>query len=177
MQSRFFAFHAFYGRMMSHVALFAGFILFGLMFLVCANSFMRKLFNAPIAGSMELTEALMPIVILLPMAFTQYRDGHIRVSMVLDRLPAGMRRALRTAMLFGAAAFFYWVTYATFAFALSAWHVGETAWGSIRFPIWPSKFMVALGAGLLAVQFTLDALRLAFFGLDGAPKGAAPAHA
>jgi len=170
MRSSFFAFHAFYGRIMSHVALAAGIVLFLLMFLVCANAFSRKLFNSPITGAMELTEALMPLVILLPMAFTQYRDGHVRATLLVDRLPVGPRRWLRTPMLFIAAAFFYWVTYATWGYALSAWHVGETAWGSIRFPIWPSKFVVAFGAGLLAVQFTLDAARLAIFGIDGAGR-------
>lgn len=170
MRSSFLAFHALYGRMMGYVALLAGAILFALMFLVCANAFTRKLFNAPITGAMELTEALMPVVILLPMAFTQYRDGHIRATLLVDRVPPVPRRWMRTLMLVVAAAFFYWVTYATWGYALRSWNVGETAWGSIRFPIWPSKFMVTFGAALLAVQFTLDAARLAFFGIDGAGR-------
>lgn len=167
MRSTFFAFHAFYGRMMAHVAMIAGIVLFVLMFLVCANAFARKLFNMPITGAMELTEALMPVVILLPMAFTQYRDGHVRATLIVDRIPTAPRRWVRTAMLAIAAAFFFWVTYATWGYAVSSWHVGETAWGSIRFPIWPSKFMVTFGAALLAVQFTLDGARLAIFGIDG----------
>jgi hypothetical protein len=64
------------------------------------------------------------------------------------------------------AVFFCWVAWATFGFAARAWDVGETAWGLIRIPLWPTKGVIALGALLLAGQFLLDAIKVGALGLD-----------
>lgn len=162
MRSRFLAFYSLYARVVTWFSVLAGAMLFGLMFLICANSLSRKLFNFPIVGTLEITEALMPFVILLPMAFTQMRDGHIRVTLVTDRLPRPVRRILRTVMLLIGALFFAWVAVATVGFAWKAFTIGETAWGVIRIPLWPSKSVISLGAALLSIQYVLDTVRIGF---------------
>jgi TRAP-type C4-dicarboxylate transport system permease small subunit len=164
MRSSFLALYAAYGRLMSWFAVIAGAILFALMWLICANSISRKLLNAPIVGTLEITEALMPFVILLPMAFTQFRDGHIRVTLITDRLPRKLQTWLHVATLIIAAVFFAWVAYATLGFALRAFRISETAWGVIRIPLWPSKGVITAGAVLLAIQYLLDAVRILLLG-------------
>lgn len=166
MRSSFLAFYTVYGRVMTWFAVVAGVALFGLMWLICANSITRKLFNVPIVGTLEITEALMPFVILLPMAFTQLRDGHIRVTLLTSHLPAPVRRYLHALTLLVGALFFAWVTFATVGFAYRAFAIGETAWGVIRIPLWPVKSIIVLGAALLSIQYLLDTIRI---GLIGGP--------
>lgn len=177
MRSNFLAFYSGYSRVITWFSVLAGAMLFGLMFLICANSFSRKLFNVPITGTLEITEALMPFVILLPMAFTQMRDGHIRVTLLTDRLPASVERYLHALMLFVGALFFAWVCVATVGYAYDAFTIGETAWGVIRIPLWPSKSVITLGAALLSIQFLLDTIRVGFLEPPAQRREGAPAYA
>lgn len=175
MRSAFHAFYWLYGTLLTGIAVAAGAALFILMFLVDANALTRKLLNWPIVGTQEITEALMPLIILLPLGFTQLKRGHIRVQLLTDRLPRGTRRIIYMVTLAAGCAFFAWVAWATYLYALRAYNVGETAWGLVRFPIWPSKMGVALGAALLSVQFLLDILKALIDGDDGA-ENQDPAH-
>lgn len=60
---------------------------------------------------------------------------------------------------------------------LRAYEVGETSWGLIRIPLWPSKGAIALGAALLALQYLLDAIKVGVLGLDEAEDEMAEAEA
>lgn len=168
MRSAFHTLYRLYGQLLTGIAVAAGFALFLLMLLVVANALTRKLINWPILGTQEITEALMPLIILLPLGFTQLQRGHIRVQLLTDRLPHGARRLIYILTLAIGCAFFAWVAWATYLYGLRAIHVGETAWGLIRFPIWPSKMGVALGAVLLSIQFLLDIVKSFVDGDDGA---------
>lgn len=154
-----------YGALLGLCGLVAGFVTFAVMLLVVANALMRFGFNAPIAGTLELTEAALPLLIFLSMALTQYEGGHIKVVLLTQRLGPGARRALTVlAMLLGAA-LFAWAAYAGWNMVARSFAINELERGSIRFPIWPVKFVVFLGLAMLSVQFLLDALTAAF----GAP--------
>lgn len=166
MRSRFLLFYAAFERLLTGIALAAGVALFFVMWLVVANALSRKLFNQPITGTLELTEALMPVVIMLPMAFTQMHRGHVRVLMLIDGLPPTVRRALHVMALIISCALFAWVSWATWGYAMRSLRVGETAWGIVRFPIWPTKVAISLGAALLTIQFLLDIVKVAFISDD-----------
>lgn len=166
MRSGFLGFYEGFGRLLTAIAVLAGIALFGVMWLVVLNALSRKLLNAPIAGTLEITEAVMPVVILLPMAFTQMRRGHVRVLLLLDRLGPEVRRALHVFALVVGCVFLAWVSWATGGYAVRSWRIGESAWGALRFSIWPSKMAISVGAGLLAFQFLLDILKVAFIADD-----------
>lgn len=168
MHATFHAIYRIYGYLLTGIAVSAGAALFALMFLVDANALTRKLFNWPIVGTQEITEALMPLIILLPLGYTQLMRGHIRVQLLTDRFPHGARRVIYMATLASGCAFFAWVAWAAWLYGLRAYTVGETAWGLVRFPIWPSKMGVALGSALLSLQFALDIIKSVIDGDDGA---------
>lgn len=160
MRSLFFTFYRGYGHLLTAIALVAGIALLAVMFLVDANALSRKLFNAPIAGTLEITEAVMPLVILLPLGFTQMKRGHIRVLLLISGLSMSVQRVIGVLTLIVGFAFMIWVTWATWGAAEQSFRIGESAWGSVRFPIWPAKIGIAVGAILLAIQFLLDLVRL-----------------
>lgn len=163
MRDRFNAFYSFYSRWLMWTAAGAGAFLFALAWLVSINAVSRKVLNAPIPGTTEATEALMPLLVMLPMAFTQFRRGHVRMTMVTEQLPDAVARSLQVVTLSIGALFMAWLTYASWTYAMQAYEVGETVWGVVRFPIWPTKFCISIGAALLSFQYVLDVIRISVF--------------
>lgn len=147
-----------YGRLLFSSGIVAGCVAFVMMALVVANTLLRFFLNAPIAGTLEITESLLTMLIFLSVGLTQFEGGHIHVVLVTERLPQALQRVMRVlAMLLGAV-FFAWSTYAAWGFAMKSLAIDEHEWGAISFPVYPVKFIVFLGLLLLTVQFFLDAL-------------------
>lgn len=147
-----------FGRVLTLCGIAAGAALLAVMVLVVANALLRYLFNAPIAGTLELTEGALPVIIFLSLAMTQYEGGHIKVVLLTRNLPAGARRAAVIFAMLAGAALFAWATYAGWKLAAKSFAIGEIERGSIRYPLWPIKGAIAFGMALLTIQFLLDAL-------------------
>ena len=147
-----------YGRMLHAFGLLAAVSTFVMMVLVVINVIGRYLFNTPVTGTLEITESLLVIIILMALALTQFHDGHIRVTILTRRMPPPLAYAAGIFALILGAAFFAWCSYASWNFAYQSYTVNEAEWGSITFPLYPIKFIVFFGIVLLAIQFVLDAI-------------------
>ncbi|WP_102223543.1 TRAP transporter small permease subunit [Acidimangrovimonas sediminis] len=147
-----------YGRLLALCGLIAGLMTFAVMCLVCANVLMRYAFNAPIPGTLELTESALPIMIFLSVALTQHGGGHIKVTLLTQHLSPIPRRALQVFAMAAGAVVFGWAAWAGWEMAMKAYSYGELERGAISFPLWPVKFVVFFGLALLAVQFLIDAV-------------------
>lgn len=161
--------HRAYGRLVTWFAIVAGLVTFAIMWLIDANALTRKFFNTPVQGSFELTEAGLVLIVFLSLAFTQYRRGHIRVTVVTRHLPMGVQHGLYIAVLFVGALFFAWCTYAAYGNAVRSFDLNEQEWGVIQLPIWPVKSAIALGTVLICIQFLLDAIRHCFVARGSLP--------
>lgn len=157
-------FRAGYGRVLNLCGLISGTILLAVMVLVVSNVLLRYLFNSPVAGTLELTEGALPLIIFLSLAMTQYEGGHIKVVLLTRKFPAGLQRAAVIFAMLAGVVFFAWTTYAGWVFAAKSFAIGEIERGSIRYPLWPVKGAIAFGMALLTVQFLIDALLLALGG-------------
>ena len=160
-----------YGRVLNLFGLTAGVILLAVMVLVVANALLRYIFNTPIAGTLELTEGALPLIVFLSLAMTQYEGGHIKVVLLTRKMPQGLRRAAVVFAMLAGAALFAWATYAGWRLAAKSIAIGEIERGSIRYPLWPIKGAIAFGMALLTVQFLIDA---AVAALGGTLKDTAP---
>ena len=153
-----------YGRVLSLCGLIAGVTLLAVMVLVVANALMRYLFNMPIAGTLELTEGALPIIVFLSLAMTQYEGGHIKVVLLTRRFPQNMQRAAVVFAMLAGAGLFAWATYAGWKLTAKSFAIGEIERGSIRYPLWPVKGAIAFGMALLTIQFLIDAALAALGG-------------
>ncbi|MBJ3778037.1 TRAP transporter small permease subunit [Acuticoccus mangrovi] len=147
-----------YGWALLVAGSFAGIVTFLMMLLVVANVLLRSIADAPIDGTLELTQSALVILIFLSLALTQYEGGHIHVVILTQRLPARLRTAVRFLAMVLGLVFFAWATKGAFDFALRSYTINEQEWGAIRFPIWPVKFVVFVGLLALAIQFLIDAV-------------------
>jgi TRAP-type C4-dicarboxylate transport system permease small subunit len=147
-----------YGRLLRGFGLISAAATFVMMLLVVANILGRYLFNTPVAGTLEITESLLVLIIFLSLALTQYDGGHIRVTLLTRQLPPRHARAVNVVCMLLGALFFSWCAYAAWNFALQSYSFNEHEWGTVVFPLYPVKFIVFIGILLLAIQFLLDAI-------------------
>ncbi|WP_375175116.1 TRAP transporter small permease subunit [Pseudooceanicola sp.] len=132
--------------------------------LLAANVFLdvigRAFLKSPLPGTLEMTaQWWMPVLTLLAFAYTEKRQEHIKVTILLDTLPLRMRQwvegcfgLIATALLIG--------------LAWHAWHEAMDSFGymettSSRPPvaIWPFKFVAVVGVAALALQSAATSIR------------------
>lgn len=128
----------------------------GMMLLTTADALFRYFLNSPVLGAYEVTEKfLMVAAIFLGLSYA-YRGGAlIRVTFLVDRLPAPYRRIADT--------FAHLVTLAfaiVFAFATvrQAWRTMDdgTTLATLPIPVGPAYFIAPLGFLVLTLFLALD---------------------
>lgn len=141
-------------------ALLAAFALVLLALNVLIDVIGRGALNMPFPGTLEFTQNWwMPTLTLMAFAFTEYRQEHIKVTILLDTLPVRMRRLVEGA--FGAIA--------TILLLVLAWHglseaieaagYRQTTASSPPVAIWPFKFAAPVGVLALALQMAATSYR------------------
>ena len=119
----------------------------------------RYLFNRPLQGTFELSELLMVAVVFLSLASCQAEDRHMRVDFFVTQMNKRKRAVVDSiAYICGivVCGSFSWYSISP---AWHSWSIREVTMGIISFPIYPAKFAVVVGTGLLMVQLALDLFR------------------
>ncbi len=101
--------------------------------------------------------------IFLGLAYTLTAGEHIRVSILLHRAPARVRRGLELLCLGAGTALSAYFAWHFCAFAYETWAFGEVGQGLIKTPLWIPQSGVALGLVVLAIAFA-DELTTALSG-------------
>lgn len=149
-------------RMSDGIAILAALALI----LLAGNVFLdvvgRTFWRHPFSGTLEYTAYWwMPTLTLLAFAYTEKQQEHIKVTILLDVLPHGLRRGIE--MVFGlltlgmTAALCYYATLE----ALQSMALGRTTPSTPPVPIWPFKFMATLGLAMLTLQLLASIWRWA----------------
>lgn len=63
-------------------------------FLLAGNTIARYLFDSPVAFAEEYTAYLVIMITFLPLAYTQRKNGHIEVDIIINKLPDKTRLIL-----------------------------------------------------------------------------------
>ncbi len=124
-----------------------------LMLLTTCDVVLRYLLGAPIKGAYEISEVFFLSAVFLGLSYTQVFGEHVRVDLIISRLPANAARIVEVLILFLAL-----LMYGLFAWAgakafWASFATGEYRWGLISIPLWPAKFMIPLGVGVLCFRF------------------------
>jgi TRAP-type C4-dicarboxylate transport system permease small subunit len=132
---------------------------------------------ADIPVAWEYSSYLMAACFTFGAAMTLRAGGHIRVTLILGRVPARARRLLEIVAALIAAAFTSFLALALMRFTWTAFERGQTSVSSGT-PLWIPEAVVAFGMTLLALQFCARFLQ-AIVGLpleDARMKAGAPAE-
>jgi TRAP-type mannitol/chloroaromatic compound transport system permease small subunit len=166
-----------FGRILLGATLLSGVICFVMMWLIDANALSRKIFNAPVPGGVELTQSLLTASIMLPFGYVLFRGEHVNTVFLTSRFSKAANRFLYLFWMTVGFLLFCAVAYGSFNFALRSYAMNEQVWGAtVRFPLYPAKFAVTVGAVLIAVQFALEALVALVTHGDGDLSAAMPDH-
>ena len=140
---------------------FAAAVIIGVMMLLTsADVFMRKVLHRPIAGSYEIIMLLAVVVVFFGLAYVQSRNGHIKIGVLRDRLPAKYHRHIDIVMLSLALGIFIVMTWQSAINTAWAINGGNTIMGAIQITTWPSRLAVPVGAGLVSLRLLVQIVQL-----------------
>lgn len=152
--------NAFVGWIAKCLATVGGLAIVAIMLLVTADVGGRYLFNNPIPGTIEIVSIyFMVAVALLTQAETERSGETITVDLLVSSLPEYLQRAISVLGMSLCVVFLAITTHASWKYALKKFNVGEYAMGYLNIPIWPSRFMVPLGFGALALVLVVKVAR------------------
>ena len=124
----------------------------------------RKLFVAPTDWAYDLSRMFSGALFMLGAAYALMRGVHIRADFLYrtmsERMQGTVDLALYLLLYFPSLILFFWVT---FDFAFSSYQrnesVNDTAWMPI---VWPVRFTMPIGAGLLILQGVSESLKCVY---------------
>lgn len=146
----------------------AGVALITMMIVVVLDVSLKYLFHQPVPGTLEMVSYLfMAACAFLPFAFVQKKEGHIVMTLATDWLPANALRLLVGVTSLIGAAYMFLFSWSSGVEAMEMTLIGEST-SAIYFeiPIWPARWFVPIGAGLMAIWMLLQGLIRLFGGRD-----------
>lgn len=120
----------------------------------------RAFFKTPVPGTLEMTaQWWMPALTLLAFAYTEKRQEHIKVTILLDVLPPRMRQVVEGCFGLIATALLIALAWHAWAEAMDSLGYGETTSSLPPVAIWPFKFVAVVGVAALALQSAATSAR------------------
>jgi TRAP-type C4-dicarboxylate transport system permease small subunit len=130
----------------------SGFFLLPLMLITAVDVVGRDVFNHPIPGTVELSQYMLAVFILLGLAYAQQMKAHVAVSLFTSRLsnPVQLTFNIISSLL---------CLFISFIVAWQGWVVGieeRAVSDMLRVPQYPFRLLVALAAFLLCLELLVD---------------------
>src|SRR5919106_3417060 len=113
-------------------------------------------FNWPVPGTLEFTESTMVLVVFGALAYAQERRAHIRVELLYGHAGPRGQSFMEAVTHIVAFVFFALVAWQGLGELGYSWEMKEATMGSVRFPLYPARFFLLLGAVLLLLRLALD---------------------
>jgi len=130
------------------------FLAIPLMLMTACDVLSRSFFNKPIAGTLELSEYMMAVIILLGAAYTQQVQGHVGVDFLTSKFST---RGQKICKIITDVASLFIITILAVYGCIEGIH--ETAVSDqLRVPQWPFKMLVAVGGLMLWLEIFVDLL-------------------
>jgi TRAP-type C4-dicarboxylate transport system permease small subunit len=135
-------------------------IIIGVMVFICAEVLMRYVFNSPIPGHLEGSELLVPIIVFFAISYTQSKNGHVGMTVVVENLPPGVRRYAEISTLLLSVLTCSVLSYFSYKYAYNEWVIDDVTMTPPYWRVWPSAAAIPLGYMLIAMRLYLQALHL-----------------
>ena len=143
------------------LAWLAGLGLILMMLHISADVLARYIFNSPLHGTVEIVSAYYMVgVVFLPLAMIERANGHIVVELVTQHFSPRTQELLIGIIALVSALYFAAFTWQTWGDALKKYAVGEVALGTVQVTVWPTRFYLPIGCGLITLVLLHKAVRL-----------------
>jgi TRAP-type transport system small permease protein len=131
-------------------------IILALMVLVVSDVLGRKLFNAPVQGTIEIASLTLPAIVFLTMSYIQSMREHVTIDIFTERLSRTTQQLLDIFGLGVAVSLMVIVIFKTTGSAWTSTRNGEFTMGIVQVPVWPARILVAYGSGLFFLRLLHD---------------------
>lgn len=125
------------------------------MIIVCINVIGRAFFQSPLKGTVDITGLLGAFIIAGAIPYTQVLKGHIRIGLLVERLPYRVRYITESLIHLIGFALFAVISWQTILFSRSTFEIGELS-EVMKIPLGPVAAFVAVGCIALALVLLID---------------------
>ena len=125
-------------------------------FLGTADVIGTQFFGQPVHGALEITESTMVVIVFGALTYAQIRRNHIRVELFYTHVGPRAQGAMDAFSDLMAILFFGLLLWQASFEAMFSLQIDESTFGLIRIPLWPARFVLAAGTGLLIIQLIID---------------------
>ena len=131
---------------------------FILTFFILTDIVGRTVFNDPFNGVREIVANSIVIIVFLQAGYAIRSRSMLSADFLVSRLPFQLQRAaLGIGYLLGAA-FFAFIIWGGWTFAVDSWVGGEfEGEGALHVPAWPTRFIILLGSALAVLNYLVVA--------------------
>lgn len=136
----------------------SGWFLSVITFLLVLNLLTRT-FGIAVQGLLELTTFVFLAVIYLGLAHCEEHDEHIKVNVILQRVPNKLRIVFNVFNYFLATIVGAFLTYAALLAAINAYVSKEAVPGTAPLPTFPVRAIIFFGLGFFTLQALLHLFR------------------
>jgi TRAP-type C4-dicarboxylate transport system permease small subunit len=136
-------------------AVIGGGVVFLMMFVGVAEIFLRKVFNSPLYGQLDLIEQTMATYAILTISYCYRKAGHIRVEILAQHYKGRGRWIAEFGTALAALALITAIWPGVLHFFQNAWEIGDSTINT-QWPTWPSKFVPVIGFSILWLRILLE---------------------
>ncbi len=136
-------------RILGYIGMF---FIIPMMLLTSADATGRDFFSRPIRGAFEMNSLVLSVFVLMGLAYAQQMKDHVRVTLVLERLPQRLSSAINI----------FTTLLCMFIVAIMSWQgivvalEASSVTDMLRIPQLPFRLLVALGGLFLFLEFLFD---------------------
>ena len=130
-------------------------MLFFLLIIGAGDVIGRYTLNSPITGTKEISSMLVAGIVLLGWAHTQAKGAHVKVELVLTRLPQRTQEIINLVTTFLSLVLFSLIVWQSIKVAVKMFETNRLV-PIIMVPFAPFQLMVTLGAFVLCLEFIIE---------------------
>jgi TRAP-type C4-dicarboxylate transport system permease small subunit len=124
-----------------------------------------KFFLRSVPGALDISEELMVLVTLLPIAFVALERGHIRITLLEGRMPPAVRFVLQIIQYVIATLITGFITWRVFVQFQKTLEVVQLKEG-LDLPIWPANLVTVVSFGFLTLVWIVLLAKTLVVGLE-----------
>jgi TRAP-type C4-dicarboxylate transport system permease small subunit len=124
-------------------------------FMLVTDILARFLFNKPLPASWEISEVLMPYIVIIGFAYTLTKDKHILVSIMTDLLPVKIRTGLKVFAYLISFLMCCLITYFSWLWFWESFLINEQILAPINIPWWVGKLVMPFTFATFGIRYLL----------------------
>lgn len=139
-----------------HIASKAGqVILMAMVLLTITDIILRRLFNHPLSGSLEISQMMLVIVVFFSIAYSGIKKSHVTIDALTSRFSRKIQAVLNSIMGILSVLLFSAMGWGSIVLAMQKLE-NQSVTGMLPIPIYPFVFVVATGSILLALVLLIE---------------------